>query len=192
MLIITLFGPPGAGKGTQGAKLSTRFLIPHLSTGDMLREIATGDTDLGRTIAATLARGQFATDEMVVAMISNRISHPDCKDGFILDGFPRTVPQAIALDTMLANRGLSLTAALMLDVADAILVSRIAARAAGSASARTDDKPLVLVERLRIYREKTAPVIAHYAAAGVLQTIYGQNSPDDVFIDILISLAGQV
>lgn len=184
-MIITLFGPPGAGKGTQGKLLAQHFGIPHLSTGDMLREIAIDGSDLGRDIAATLARGHFATDEMVCQMISKRTARSDCANGFILDGFPRTVPQVAALDSLLQDQERQLTSAVMLNVPDVVLIERVAERAATSAVKRADDDPAILTERLSVYWEKTSPVIALYQQAQKLQTIDGSAPIADVLRELI-------
>jgi adenylate kinase len=184
-MIITLFGPPGAGKGTQGKLLGATLGIPHLSTGDMLREIAAEDSDLGRDISRTLAAGHFVSDAMAGAMISNRTAREDCTNGFILDGFPRTVPQVHTLDKLLADQGRTLDLVLMLSVKADALSARIAERARTSKIKRDDDTPEVLVERLRIYEAQTEPVIATYRDRKALQSVSGDAPVEAVLKSIL-------
>lgn len=190
-MIITLFGPPGAGKGTQAQRLSAKFNIPHLSTGDMLRDIAKSHSKIGQAIAETLAQGHFVSDEMALDMVKERISRPDCAQGFILDGFPRTVPQARDLSALLASLDRTLTAAICLEVPDKILTQRILGRAQDSDEARSDDKPAIIRERLEVYRLKTSPVLDLFRNQGRLAVVDGNRLPDQVFEDLLGKLARQ-
>ena len=175
-MIITLLGPPGAGKGTQGKLLARALGLPHLSTGDMLRDIVASGSDLGARIAAVIDKGHFISDEMARDMVAARIDEPDCARGVILDGFPRTLPQVALLDEILAERGRELSAALLLEVPQEDLIARISARGDG----RADDHPEIIAERLAVFREKTQSVIDAYRASGALQAVPGAQAPEQV------------
>jgi adenylate kinase len=183
-MIITLFGPPCAGKGTQATLLSDAYGVPHLSTGDMLREVAASGTELGRQIHEILTRGHFVPDDVSMPMLAERISRPDCAKGFILDGFPRTVSQVALIEALLRSKGLAMTAAVSIEVPDEILVDRVIARAAASATPRSDDDPVIFQERLVVYREKTAPVLDLYRSRGELLTVLGNTDIRSVFASI--------
>jgi adenylate kinase len=174
---LILLGPPGAGKGTQAQRLAAKYGIVQLSTGEMLREAVKSATPIGRKVQDIIARGRLAPDSLVVGIVGQRIAEPDARNGFILDGFPRTVPQAAALDRMLAGKGLSLDAVIELRVNEEALLKRIESRVAEMTARgealRDDDNPEVLRTRLKAYREETAPLIAHYRQQGVLRTING-------------------
>ena len=174
---LILLGPPGAGKGTQAQHLAANYGIVQLSTGEMLREAVKSATPIGRKVQDIIARGRLAPDSLVVGIVGQRIAEPDARNGFILDGFPRTVPQAAALDRMLAGKGLSLDAVIELRVNEEALLKRIESRVAEMTvrgeALRDDDNPEVLRTRLKAYREETAPLIAHYRQQGVLRTING-------------------
>jgi adenylate kinase len=174
---LILLGPPGAGKGTQAQRLAAKYGIVQLSTGEMLREAVKSATPIGRKVQDIIARGRLAPDSLVVGIVGQRIAEPDARNGFILDGFPRTVPQAAALDRMLAGKGLSLDAVVELRVNEEALLKRIESRVAEMTARgealRDDDNPEVLRTRLKAYREETAPLIAHYRQQGVLRTING-------------------
>ena len=174
---LILLGPPGAGKGTQAQLLAAKYGIVQLSTGEMLREAVKSATPIGRKVQDIIARGRLAPDSLVVGIVGQRIAEPDARNGFILDGFPRTVPQAAALDRMLAGKGLSLDAVIELRVNEESLLKRIESRVAEMTARgealRDDDNPEVLRTRLKAYRKETAPLIAHYRQQGVLRTING-------------------
>jgi adenylate kinase len=174
---LILLGPPGAGKGTQAQRLAAKYGIVQLSTGEMLREAVKSATPIGRKVQDIIARGRLAPDSLVVGIVGQRIAEPDARNGFILDGFPRTVPQAAALDRMLAGKGLSLDAVIELRVNEEALLKRIESRVAEMTARgealRDDDNPEILRTRLKAYREETAPLIAHYRQQGVLRTING-------------------
>jgi adenylate kinase len=174
---LILLGPPGAGKGTQAQRLATKYGIVQLSTGEMLREAVKSATPIGRKVQDIIARGRLAPDSLVVGIVGERIAEPDARNGFILDGFPRTVPQATSLDRMLAEKGLSLDAVIELRVDEEALLKRIESRVAEMKARgeplRDDDNPDVLHTRLKAYREETAPLIAHYRQRGVLRTVNG-------------------
>jgi len=181
---LILLGPPGAGKGTQALRLVEKHKIVQLSTGDMLRAAVAAGTPVGQRAKAIMEAGQLVPDEVVVAIIADRIDQADAKRGFVLDGFPRTVPQAEALDKLLADRGLKLDAVIELKVDEGILVKRIENRVAEMTArgekVRSDDKPEVLKGRLEAYRAQTAPLVAFYAGKGQLKTVDGMAPIDSV------------
>jgi adenylate kinase len=185
---IILLGPPGAGKGTQSQRLVEKHGVVQLSTGDMLRAAVAAQTPIGLKAKDVMARGELVSDEIVVGIISDRIDQDDCKKGFILDGFPRTVAQSEALDTMLKDKGLKLDAVIELKVDEGILIGRIENRVAEMLAkgekVRADDNAEALKKRLDAYREQTAPVSGYYASKGVLKTVDGMKSVDDVSADI--------
>jgi adenylate kinase len=186
---IVLLGPPGAGKGTQAVRLAERFAIPQLSTGDMLRAAAAAGTALGRKAHEIMARGELVSDELVVAVIVERISQPDAAHGFILDGFPRTIAQAAALDDILLAEELDLDYVLELKVDEEALVGRILNRAsdarANGGAARGDDTEEALKIRLSEYRRQTEPLTDYYRAKGVLRSVDGLQPIDNVAAALL-------
>ena len=185
---LVLLGPPGAGKGTQAQQLVTRYGIVQLSTGDMLRAAVAAGTPVGLKAKDIMARGELVPDEVVVAIVADRIGQPDAAKGFILDGFPRTVAQADALDRMLADRGLKLDAVVELKVDPDILIRRIENRVQQmklrGEPLRADDNPEVLKQRLTAYEAQTAPLVAYYAKKGILRTVDGMAPIDDVTAQI--------
>ena len=181
---LILLGPPGAGKGTQAARLVEKFSIPQLSTGDMLRAAVKAGTPVGLQAKTVMDAGGLVSDEIVCGIISDRIEEADAVNGFILDGFPRTVAQAKALDELLAEKGMRLDAIIELKVDESALLARIEKRAADTIAAggtvRADDNPDAFKVRLVAYREQTAPVSADYASRGVLKTVDGMAPIADV------------
>jgi adenylate kinase len=174
---LILLGPPGAGKGTQAQRLVQKHGIVQLSTGDMLRASVKAGTAIGLRAKDIMARGELVPDEMVVAIVADRIDQPDARKGFILDGFPRTVPQAVALDRMLKEKGLKLDGVIELKVDGSILHKRIANRVADATTRgemlRSDDNPDVLRTRIEAYREQTAPLVDYYRWQGSLRSVDG-------------------
>jgi adenylate kinase len=185
---LILLGPPGAGKGTQAQHLVAKYGLVQLSTGDMLRAAVKAGTPLGLKVQDIMARGALVPDDIVVTIVEERIAEPDARKGFILDGFPRTVPQAEALDRMLAKNGIALDAVIELRVDEDALVrrieSRIAEMKARGEPLRPDDNPDILHRRLLAYRELTAPLIAYYRQHGVLHSVDGMEPINVVAADI--------
>lgn len=191
---LILLGPPGAGKGTQAQRLVEKHKIVQLSTGDMLRAAVAAGTPVGLRAKSIMDAGQLVPDEVVVAIIADRIDQADAKRGFVLDGFPRTVPQAEALDDLLAERGLKLDAVIELKVNEGILIKRIETRVAEMTARgeplRKDDNPEVLKDRLAAYRAQTAPLAGYYDAKGLLKGVDGMAPIDDVTVAIGRILGG--
>jgi adenylate kinase len=181
---LVLFGPPGAGKGTQSRLLTERRGLPQLSTGDMLRAAITAGTPLGLASKALMAKGELVPDETVIQIIAERYDLPDCKNGAVFDGFPRTVPQAEALDEMLAERGRKIDLVLELKVDDAVLLARVESRIKTGGILRSDDTPETLAHRLAVYYRNTAPLIGYYRAQGKLKTLDGMAAIPEVTAQI--------
>ena len=181
---LILLGPPGAGKGTQAQRLVEKHGIPQLSTGDMLRAAVQAGTEVGKRAKAVMDAGELVSDAIVNAIVAERIDQPDCAKGFILDGYPRTLVQADAVEQMLSERSQGLDAVIELVVDDKALVGRIVKRAneaqAAGQPVRKDDNPTVFEERLREYYKKTAPLIGYYYAKGTLRSVDGMADIDAV------------
>jgi len=190
---LILLGPPGAGKGTQATRLVEKFGIPQLSTGDMLRAAVAAGTPIGLKAKAVMESGALVSDDIVAGIIDERLDQPDAKKGFILDGFPRTLAQAKALDAMLARKGLKLDAAIELKADAEKLVSRIVNRAIEAKAAgkpvRKDDDPEIFKTRLAAYFRDTAAVTPYYAAKGALHEVDGMAAIDAVAAGIDAALA---
>ncbi|QKC84046.1 adenylate kinase [Mesorhizobium sp. NZP2077] len=190
---LILLGPPGAGKGTQAQRLVDKYGIPQLSTGDMLRAAVQAGSEVGKRAKAVMDAGELVSDAIVNAIVAERIDQADCTGGFILDGYPRTLVQADAVDQMLSERGIGLDTVIELVVDDRALVGRIVKRAEDAKAAgqpvRKDDNPAVFEERLREYYKKTAPLTGYYYAKGRLKTVDGMASIDAVTAEIEAVLA---
>ena len=203
-----LIGPPGAGKGTQAQNLVTQFGIPHISSGDMLREAVAAGTELGKTADNFMQRGALVPDDVVIGMVIERIGKPDCARGFMLDGFPRTRPQAEALDEALARANVALDAVVLIEVADELIRERVTGRRSDPVTGaiyhikykppppevvdrlvhRADDTEVACCERLDKYHRDTAPIIPFYAARGLLKRVDGVGTPEEVLMRITAAL----
>ena len=204
-LNLILFGPPGAGKGTQAERLRQDFQLPYIATGDMLRANVTDETELGKQAKAYMDAGDLVPDDLIVAMAAARLNEDDAQDGFILDGFPRTIDQATALESQLTAMGRRVTAALLIDVPDEEVIRRLSGRRVcvkaghnyhvdfdppkhdnvcdqdGSRLIqRDDDKPEVIENRLRVYHDKTKPLVDYFDELGLMRRIDGTREPADV------------
>jgi adenylate kinase len=204
-LNLVLLGPPGSGKGTQGERLQEDFRLPYYATGDILREAVRDETDIGKEAKEYMDRGDLVPDEVIIGVISERINSDEAQDGFILDGFPRTVPQAEALDEAMDELGRDISAAVLIDVPDDEVVRRLSGRricakkghvfhvdfdppknedvcdvCGARLLVRDDDKPEVVKHRLGTYHEKTEPLVGYYEGEGVLRRVDGAISPDEV------------
>jgi len=187
---IILFGPPGAGKGTQAEILVRDRGMVQLSTGDMLRAAIAAGSDLGLQAKAIMDAGKLVSDDIMIGMIAERMEADDCKNGVILDGFPRTVAQAEALDAMFAEKEITLDSVIEIKVDEAALFARIEKRAAETGGARSDDNAEVLAARLKVYHENTAPVLPYYRQKGQLVTIDGMQAVEQVSAQIADCLDG--
>ncbi|MGB1441750.1 MAG: adenylate kinase, partial [Candidatus Puniceispirillaceae bacterium] len=187
---VILFGPPGAGKGTQAQMLVSEFGMVQLSTGDMLRAAIAAESELGLKAKSIMDAGQLVSDDIMIGMISERMDAPDCANGVILDGFPRTVAQAEALDQMFADKNIALDSVIEIAVDEAALFARIENRAAETGGSRSDDNAEVLAERLKVYHANTAPILPYYKDKNKLVTIDGMQSIDKVSEDIRSVMQG--
>jgi adenylate kinase len=213
-LNLVLLGPPGSGKGTQGERLNEDLRLPYYATGDILRGAVRDETELGKSAKEYMDRGDLVPDEVIVGVIAERIDSEEARDGFILDGFPRTTPQAEALDAKLDDLGRSVGAVLLIDVADNEVVKRLGGRRTCEANGhvfhvdfnppkeegvcdvdgsplivRDDDKPDVIRKRLATYHEKTEPLVTYYDDRGVLRRVDGERDPDEVTEELRRTLA---
>jgi adenylate kinase len=213
-LNLVLLGPPGSGKGTQGERLNEDLRLPYYATGDILRGAVRDETDLGRTAKEYMDRGDLVPDEVIVGVIAERIDSSEARDGFILDGFPRTTPQAEALDARLGELGRSVSAVVLIDVSDDEVVRRLGGRRTCEANGhvfhvdfeppkeegvcdidgselivRDDDKPEVIRKRLQTYHEKTEPLVSYYDSRSVLRRVAGEATPEEVAEQIRRTLA---
>jgi adenylate kinase len=179
---ILILGPQGSGKGTQAQRIAASYGIPHIATGDMLREAMASQTELGRRVKPIYDAGHLVPDDLMIDLIRERLEQDDVEDGFILDGFPRTMAQAEALDAMLRDIERPLTVVLQLDVPEEVCVDRLLKRAV--AEGREDDTPEAIRTRLGLYRRETEPVVEHYRAQGNLVVIHGDRPVDEVFHEI--------
>ena len=214
---IVLLGAPGSGKGTQAKLLVDKYKIPQISTGDLLRAAVSAGTELGRKAKATMDAGQLVSDEIVLGIIQERLSKPDAKSGFILDGFPRNIPQAQSLDAMLARLGQPLQLSLLVDVDTEVLMKRLTGRrtcgqcgaiynvyfsppkvankcdkCGGALLHRSDDNEATVRSRLKVYEDQTSPLVAYYKAQGKLRTVRGVGSIADIFKNITDIVEAQI
>ncbi len=187
---LILFGPPGAGKGTQAKILQDELGLVQLSTGDMLRAAIAAGSNLGRRCKSIMDKGNLVTDEIVVAIIDQRLDAPDCADGVVFDGFPRTISQAQSLDKLLSALNSPIDAVIELKIRDAALVDRIAKRSRETGGTRGDDTPETLRNRLEVYHKNTAPLLDFYARQGKLKTVDGMASIPEVSAEIRRVLEG--
>ena len=183
---IVLLGAPGSGKGTQAARMVEALQLPHISTGVLLRAAVEAGSELGRQAKAVMDRGELVSDEIMLGLIEQRLSQDDVAAGFILDGYPRNIAQAEALDRLLQRLDQPVEEALQIDVNEEEVIQRIAGRAAQEG--RSDDTEEVVRNRMRVYAEQTAPVVDFYAAQGKLTRILGEGSINDVFQRIMAAL----
>jgi adenylate kinase len=204
-LNLILLGPPGSGKGTQGERLQEDFRLPYYATGDILRAAVKDGTDVGKEAKEYMDRGDLVPDEVIIGVIAERLQEEEASDGFILDGFPRTLPQAEALDEKISELGRALTAAILIDVSEEEVVRRLGGRRVCEENGhvfhlefnppkdedvcdvdgsrlivRDDDKPNVIKHRLSTYRDKTEPLVDYYEERGILHPVKGETSPDEV------------
>ncbi len=183
---ILLLGPQGSGKGTQAKRISAEYRIPHIATGDMLRAAIAAETPLGQQVKPILERGALVPDDLMIELIRERLEEPDAAYGFVLDGFPRTTPQADALDAVLREIGRELTVVFALQVSDEICIERLLKRS--REEGRPDDTPEAIRTRLELYHRETEPLIEHYRAQGSLVTIHADGTPNEVFAEIQAAL----
>lgn len=213
---IIMLGAPGAGKGTQAKKLAAKYGIPHISTGDIFRANIKNGTELGKKAKVYMDQGLLVPDELVVDLIMDRFKEPDCEKGYVLDGFPRTIPQAEALDRALAENNDSIEYAIDVDVSDEAIIRRMSGRRAcvtcgatyhivnippkqegicdvcgGKLILRDDDKPETVEKRLKVYHEQTQPLIEYYKAKGILRSVDGTKDADVTFEEIVGILEGK-
>lgn len=211
---IVMLGAPGAGKGTQAIKIADKYDIPHISTGDIFRANIKGGTELGQKAKSYIDKGELVPDEVTIGMLLDRIAQDDCKNGYVLDGFPRTIPQAESLTEALKSQGDKIDFALNIDVPDEAIIQRMSGRRACPKCGatyhivyaapktenicdkcgteliiRSDDKPETVKDRLNVYHQQTEPLIAYYKAAGVLREVDGTQELPKVFEDVVAILS---
>jgi adenylate kinase len=183
---LLVLGPQGAGKGTQAKRIAAEYGVAHVATGDMFRALDES-TELGRKVKAIMSAGELVPDEITVAMIEERLGQPDAENGFALDGFPRNLAQAEALDAMLGGIGRGLDAILFFDVPDSVGTERALSRA--RIEGRADDTPEVIARRLEIYHSETEPIVEHYRATGKLVPLHAERTVEEVWAEIQAALA---
>jgi len=176
---IVLLGGPGAGKGTQAAKLKEHYGISHISTGEVLREARTAGTELGKKAVNYMDAGKLLPDDIIIGIVGEKLDMPEMKNGFLFDGFPRTIPQAVSLDEMLNSKGESLDAVISIEVPDEIVIERLLKRA--KIEGRSDDNRETIENRLKVYYEQTEPLKKYYLDSGLLKSIDGVGTVDEIF-----------
>ncbi|MCE3001378.1 MAG: adenylate kinase [Xanthomonadaceae bacterium] len=186
---IVLLGAPGSGKGTQAVRLKSQLGVAHISTGDLLRAEVAAGTALGVKAKAVMEAGQLVSDDIMLGMLENRLAQPDAAGGFILDGYPRNLAQANALDALLVRIGQPLDMAVLLEVDNELLFQRLAGRA--QAEGRKDDNPETVRERLRVYAAQTAPVVGYYRERGQLAALDGVGTLDEVYARIVAAVGAR-
>jgi adenylate kinase len=179
---VLLLGPQGSGKGTQAKRVAAEYGLPHVATGDMFREAIAARTELGRRVEPILARGDLVPDELTIELIRDRLERHDAADGFVLDGFPRNLAQAEALDRLLDELGRGLDVVFEFQLSDDVAIARMQGRA--REEGRTDDTPEVMRRRLAIYREQTEPLVEWYRARGIVVGLHADRSIDEVFSEV--------
>ena len=179
---LLVLGPQGAGKGTQAKRVAAEYGIPHVSTGDMFRDAIAAQTELGRKVEPILAAGELVPDDLTVALIGERLAQDDARGGFVLDGFPRNLAQAEALDALLGRIGRDVDAILFFDLPDAVAAERLRKRATDEN--RPDDTPEVIARRLEIYHSDTEPIVEHYRTTGNLVPLHADRPIDDVWLEV--------
>jgi adenylate kinase len=179
---LLVLGPQGAGKGTQAKRIADEYSLPHISTGDMFRSAIAAQTELGKQVEPLLAAGRLVPDDVTIELIRERLGSDDAADGFVLDGFPRTVAQAQSFDELLKELGLRLDAILFFDLPDEVATERLLKR--GAEDSRVDDTPEVIAQRLRTYHEQTEPIVEHYRVTGRLVPLHADRSIDEVWSEI--------
>jgi adenylate kinase len=179
---ILLLGPQGSGKGTQAVRIAAEYDLAHISTGDMLRAAIAAGTDLGKRVKSVVERGKLVSDDLILALIEERLADPAAHEGFVLDGFPRNIEQADALDELLRGIGRPLDVAFELHLSDEICLERMARRA--EIESRADDTPDAMKKRLALYHSETEPLVEHYRVRAALVVIHAERTPDEVFAEI--------
>jgi adenylate kinase len=183
---LLVLGPQGAGKGTQAKRISSEYGVPHISTGDMFRAAQAEGTEFGKKVGEIMSAGQLVPDELTIAMIEERLAKPDATEGFVLDGFPRTLAQAEALDATLTGIGRTLDAILFFDIPDSVGMERALKRA--ELEGRADDTPDAIAKRLELYHQETEPIVEYYRATGRLVPLHAERSVDEVWREVSDSL----
>ena len=187
---VLMLGAPGSGKGTQGTRLAERHGVPHLSSGELLREHVRNGTELGRSVEGAMRRGDLISDDLMIAIVAERVLSPEASNGFVLDGFPRTVPQAIAGREVVQQHGVRLHAVVLLDLPLELLMARLTAR--GEATSRADDTVATIRHRIDVYVDKTLPLVDYYAERGILCRVDATGTIDEVTARVFAAVDEQL